>query len=140
MLKSANTAYSGRDKAAKLSAQGSHKMITSVKAIDNEVIEFALQNANQLPSIEKIGLIKQGFSKKQLEDIKDESDLDYDTLSSLLAVSRATLLKKKGAEKFDQSTSERIMLLADLISYGQDVFEDKNQFNSWLKNPIRHWV
>jgi putative toxin-antitoxin system antitoxin component (TIGR02293 family) len=109
-------------------------MQSSVKAND-EFVEFDLQNVNRLPATDKIGLIKRGFSKEQLEGIKKESDLDYDTLSSLLSVSRATLLKKKGADKFDQSTSERIMLLADLIAYGQDVFEDKEQFNSWLKKP-----
>jgi putative toxin-antitoxin system antitoxin component (TIGR02293 family) len=98
-------------------------------------VKFHLDSVNELPATDKIILIKRGFSKDQLEEIKENADLDYHTLSSVLSVSRAKLINKKGSEIFDQSTSERIMLLADLISYGQDVFDDKEQFNVWLKKP-----
>lgn len=83
---------------------------------------------------EKITLIRKGVSKNDLEDIKEHSGLDYDTLSRILAVSRATLINKKGLEKFDTATSERILLLADTLSYGESVFEDKDRFNRWMKN------
>ena len=83
---------------------------------------------------EKITIIRNGVSKNDLEEIKEHSGLDYDTLSTILAVSRATLINKKGLEKFDTATSERILLLADTLSYGESVFEDKDRFNSWMKN------
>lgn len=92
-------------------------------------------NFESLTSQYKIGIIKNGITKTQLEAIKSETDFDYHTLSNLLAVSRTTLIKKKGDDKFDQPTSERIMLLAELLSYGREVFENKEQFNTWLKNP-----
>lgn len=92
-------------------------------------------NFEALTSQFKIGIIKNGITKTQLEAIKSETDFDYHTLSNLLAVSRTTLIKKKGDDKFDQPTSERIMLLAELLSYGREVFESKEQFNTWLKNP-----
>lgn len=31
--------------------------------------------------------------------------------------------------------TERIMLLGDLISYGQSVFEDRDRFDTWLRTP-----
>ncbi|MFT4154039.1 antitoxin Xre/MbcA/ParS toxin-binding domain-containing protein [Parafilimonas sp.] len=86
-----------------------------------------------VPAADKITIIKKGISKKELEAVKEESCLDYDTLSNILSVSKAKLHGKKGAERFDQNTSERIMLLADVIAYGQSVFEDKESFNEWLK-------
>jgi putative toxin-antitoxin system antitoxin component (TIGR02293 family) len=86
-----------------------------------------------VPVADKITIIKKGISKKELETVKEESDLDYDTLSNILSVSKAKLHSKKGADKFDQNTSERIMLLADVVAYGQSVFEDKDSFNEWLK-------
>jgi putative toxin-antitoxin system antitoxin component (TIGR02293 family) len=92
-------------------------------------------NFESLTSQYKIGIIKNGITKKQLEAIKSETDFDYNTLSNLLSVSRTTLIKKKGDEKFDQPTSERIMLLAELISFGREVFESKEQFNLWVKKP-----
>ena len=92
-------------------------------------------NFASLTSQYKIGIIRNGISKKELEAIKSETDFDYRTLSTLLSVSRTTLLKKKGDERFDQSTSERIMLLAEFMSYGRVVFESRERFNAWLKKP-----
>ena len=87
-----------------------------------------------MDTAEKITLIRNGVSKNDLEDIKEHSGLDYDTLSKILAVSRATLINKKGLEKFDTATSERILLLADTLSYGESVFEDRDRFNRWMKS------
>ena len=86
-------------------------------------------------SNQKIAIIKKGVSKNELTEIKKESDLDYDTLSNILSVSRATLINKKPSEKFDQPTSERIVMLADVIAYGQSVFENKAHFSEWIKKP-----
>jgi len=84
---------------------------------------------------EKISMARKGVSKKQLTDIKEEADLDYDQLSTILATSRASLISKKGVERFNQDTSERIMLLADVIAYGREVFGDKHILNEWLRTP-----
>ncbi|OQP63624.1 type II RES/Xre toxin-antitoxin system antitoxin [Niastella populi] len=92
-------------------------------------------NFSALTSHYKIGIIKNGITKNQLEAIKSETDFDYHTLSGLLSVSRTTLIKKKGDERFDQPTSERIMILAEFISYGREVFESRERFNTWIKQP-----
>ena len=92
-------------------------------------------NLELLPSQNKIGLVKNGISKKQLEAIKSETDFDYSTLSNILSVSRTTLIKKKGDEKFDTSTSERIMHLAEILCYGRKVFECRDIFNVWVRIP-----
>ncbi len=55
-------------------------------------------------------------------------------MARILAVAKATLHNKKGKAKFDSSTSERILLLADIYSYGYEVFENKEKFNRWMKN------
>jgi putative toxin-antitoxin system antitoxin component (TIGR02293 family) len=92
---------------------------------------------HQWSSYDKIGAIKKGISKEELEALKNQSELDYDALSAILNVTKATLHTKKGKEKFDQYISERIFLLADLYSYGYDVFEDRPRFNQWMKKPNR---
>lgn len=96
-----------------------------------------LSDLYRLPSAAKIGYIKSGISKLYLVGIKDAINLDYDTLGRILSVSRAKLLSKKPEEKFDQLTSERIMLLADVFSYGLAVFEDKDRLTAWLKRPSK---
>jgi putative toxin-antitoxin system antitoxin component (TIGR02293 family) len=84
---------------------------------------------------DKIEMIRKGISKNDLVDIKEKLDIDYESLSKLLAISRASILKKKSTEKFDQPTSERIMQLADLVGYGNKVFSDENKFREWLNTP-----
>ena len=82
---------------------------------------------------DKVTMARMGVSKKQLTQIKDEAELDYDQLSKILAISRASLISKKGVDKFNQDTSERILLLKDVISYGREVFGDKNILNEWMR-------
>jgi putative toxin-antitoxin system antitoxin component (TIGR02293 family) len=84
---------------------------------------------------DKIELVRNGISKNDLTDIKDEVELDYDELSEILDTSRATLINKKGKQKFDQKVSERILLVADVIAYGRLIFGDNENFNEWLKTP-----
>jgi putative toxin-antitoxin system antitoxin component (TIGR02293 family) len=88
-----------------------------------------------LTAADKINIIRAGVSKKQLTEIKEEMDLDYDELSEVLSTSRATLIKKKNTEKFDSQISERIVLLNDVLAYGREVFEDNDNFNEWLRTP-----
>jgi putative toxin-antitoxin system antitoxin component (TIGR02293 family) len=102
--------------------------------INNLVI---LHNASKKPesrmtSFEKINIIREGISKKDLENLKEKTDLDYNQLSKVLSVARATLINKKGTAKFDMVLSERIVGVADLYSYGYEVFEDENRFNEWI--------
>jgi putative toxin-antitoxin system antitoxin component (TIGR02293 family) len=91
--------------------------------------------STSVSAADKIILARKGVSKKQLKDIKDEAELDYDQLSNILATSRSSLISKKGTARFNQDTSERILLLKDVITYGQEVFGDKNVLNEWLKTP-----
>lgn len=84
-------------------------------------------------SYEKIDAIKEGVSKEDLENLKEQTALDYDTLAKVLSVAKATLHNKKGKAKFDLSVSERLLLLADIYSYGYEVFENKEKFNRWMK-------
>jgi putative toxin-antitoxin system antitoxin component (TIGR02293 family) len=90
---------------------------------------------SQMSPFEKMGLIKKGISKKDLEHLKNTAALDYDQLAEALAVTRATLINKKGLEKFSSSISEKIVSLADIYSFGYEVFEDEEKFNSWVLKP-----
>ena len=90
---------------------------------------------SHLTPLEKMGIAREGVSKKDLETLKEKTELDYDTLAKALSVTRATLINKKGKEKFNPSLSERIVGLADIYSYGYEVFEDNERFNEWMFRP-----
>ncbi len=87
---------------------------------------------SQMSPIEKMERMHVGISKKELETLKSRAKLDYDKLAKLLSVTRATLINKPSSEKFNSALSERILGLADIYSYGYDVFEDEEKFNQWM--------
>jgi putative toxin-antitoxin system antitoxin component (TIGR02293 family) len=82
--------------------------------------------------MEKMVMVDRGVTKKDLESLKDKTELDYDELAKVLSVGRATLINKKGNDKFSPPLSEKIVGLADLYSYGYEVFEDMERFNQWM--------
>jgi putative toxin-antitoxin system antitoxin component (TIGR02293 family) len=90
---------------------------------------------HKMSSFEKFELIQDGISKKALQNLKEKAALDYDQLAQVLNVGRATLINKKGNEKFSQDLSDKILGLADIYSYGYEVFEDHARFNRWVFRP-----
>jgi putative toxin-antitoxin system antitoxin component (TIGR02293 family) len=89
----------------------------------------------QMTPLEKMVMVDRGVTKKNLESLKAKTELDYDELAQVLSVGRATLINKKGGDKFSPPLSEKIVGLADLYSYGYEVFEDKERFNQWMLRP-----
>ncbi|MBV4357374.1 type II RES/Xre toxin-antitoxin system antitoxin [Pinibacter aurantiacus] len=87
---------------------------------------------SHMTPIEKMQRLSIGISKKDLEDLKNRAELDYDKLAALLSVTRSTLINKQGSEKFNPTLGERIIGLADIYSYGYEVFEDEERFNQWM--------
>ncbi len=88
-----------------------------------------------LTAVQKMKIVKKGVSKTYLVSLKKTVALDYDLLSQALSVTRSTLINKKGKQKFSYKLSERIIALADLYSYGYEVFEDEEKFNRWMFHP-----
>ena len=110
--------------------------VLRITSIDGPGIAlFADRPEYTLTSFEKIELMERGISKKDLESLKKAASLDYDKLAQVLNVARATLLSRKGREKFSQELSDKIIGLADLYSYGFEVFGEKDRFNHWVFVP-----
>jgi putative toxin-antitoxin system antitoxin component (TIGR02293 family) len=104
-----------------------------------QALKDLLQGAKKTPAnasvYDKIDMINDGISKKDFEYFKQKSGLDYDQLAEVFSVARATLINKKGTEKFNHSLSEKMVGLADIYSYGYEVFEDEARFNAWIFRP-----
>ena len=108
--------------------------------ISNYKMDVILSNAtekpeSQLSGFEKMHIVRDGVTKKDLELLKTKADLDYTMLAKALSVTRATLINKKRSERFGAGLSEKIVGMADLYSYGFEVFEDKERFNQWMSKP-----
>ena len=81
---------------------------------------------------QKMQIVRDGVTKDYLTKLKEETSLDYDALAQALSVTRATLINKKGEQKFNDHVSEGIIAVAEIYSFGYEVFEDKNNFNRWM--------
>jgi putative toxin-antitoxin system antitoxin component (TIGR02293 family) len=114
-----------------------YKTLNPLKRVEDPKQKGKLIPIYRWSSFDKIDAVKNGISKEELENLKAGAELDYDTLSRVLNIAKASLHNKKGKDKFDTSVSERIFMLADLYSYGYEVFEDKQRFNTWMKSENR---
>jgi putative toxin-antitoxin system antitoxin component (TIGR02293 family) len=99
------------------------------------IMDPATKPENHLTALEKMSIVRVGMTKKDLESLKEKTALGYDDLARILSVTRATLINKKGDEKFSTTLSERIFSIADIYSYGYEVFGDKDKFNQWMSKP-----
>lgn len=88
-----------------------------------------------LTSYQKMQIVRDGITKSYLTKLKEETSLDYDALAQALSVTRSTLINKKNDQKFSDHVSERIIAVAELYSFGYEVFEEKEKFNRWMFAP-----
>ncbi|MGB3342897.1 MAG: MbcA/ParS/Xre antitoxin family protein [Aequorivita sp.] len=89
----------------------------------------------EMTPYQKMQIVRGGITKTYLAKLKEETSLDYDALAQALSVTRSTLINKKGEQKFSDHISERIIAVAELYSFGYEVFEDKDNFNQWMFAP-----
>ncbi|WP_298711852.1 MbcA/ParS/Xre antitoxin family protein [Chitinophaga sp.] len=85
----------------------------------------------------KIDLGKHGITKEQLTRLKEVFELDYDTLSAMLAVTNRALHLKKGRDLLNRGISERLIAIADVFSLGYNIFREREAFHTWLRAPRR---
>lgn len=111
-------------KVSKKNPKSEHSSIIFVKAKG--------KSESKMTALEKMETLRLGISKSDLEKLKSRASLDYDKLAKALSVTRATLINKKGEETFNSTLGERIIGLADIYSYGYEVFEDSVLFNQWM--------
>jgi putative toxin-antitoxin system antitoxin component (TIGR02293 family) len=139
----AKTALKYRQAARSRGADGTiHVKISDTKKIaDAGKLKYVIlgeaskKPESQMTAIEKMDLVRVGVTKSALEKLKSIAALDYDQLARILSVARATLINKKGAAKFNNALSEKIVGLADIYSYGYEVFEAEDRFNQWMFRP-----
>ncbi|WGF93860.1 MbcA/ParS/Xre antitoxin family protein [Aequorivita marisscotiae] len=89
----------------------------------------------EMTSIQKMRIVRGGITKAYLKKLKEETALDYEALAQALSVTRATLINKRGEQKFNDHISEGIIAVAEIYSFGYGVFEDKEKFNRWMFAP-----
>lgn len=135
-LREGNT---GRLVDVKLESSFKRKAVTGVRFRNAgiwQILSGKEVTGSTATATEKMDLAREGVVKSQLVNLKERAGLDYDDLADVLPATRATLLAKKGKEKFSPVVSEAIVSLADIYTYGYRVFGDEQLFNDWIREPL----
>jgi putative toxin-antitoxin system antitoxin component (TIGR02293 family) len=81
-----------------------------------------------------INSIKKGIRFSIFKNIVERSAFNINEWSSFLHLSERTMQRyKKENKTFDPIYSEKIFEISMLFNYGQEVFGDEDNFNTWLQ-------
>ncbi len=81
--------------------------------------------------------IRNGISYSFYDKIKELSPFTEKDWANFLGISTKTLQRFKNEKKhlFKPQHSEKIIELAEVTNYGNEVFDSGNKFYEWLKSP-----
>ena len=97
----------------------------------------ALTSSNRLSALQLIDRSRQGLVGREAGQIASLLAISDKEMARLLNQSVATFHRQAKAGRLDAATSERLLLLSQLATYGASVFQDQGKFNRWLRRPLR---
>ena len=105
--------------------------------VKERTFEYADKSYRWSNNMERIRLIREGIPYETLDFISNQLNVSVKAALAILGMPQTTYNKKKNEHSmFDQRNSELILLIIDLIQYGQEVFnQEKEKFQRWLKKP-----
>ena len=91
--------------------------------------------AQKLPSSEIIDAVHHGLGIDEMESLRTMLDLPIEGLASKLAISKATLHRRKAAGRLDPAESDRVVRFARLLGKAVEVMESEDNARKWLNSP-----
>ena len=99
-----------------------------------EISYGSISNGN---AFKLIDIVLEGIDYRSFNKIVDKHPFTVAEWCQFLGVSDRTLQRyKRDKKSFDPTTSEKILKLTMLFKYGEEVFEDRDNFHEWLSTPI----
>jgi len=89
----------------------------------------------ELNPSELIRTIEVGLPVSEFEDLQESLGVPADRLAPLLAISKATLHRRKAGGVLSPGESDRVLRYAQLMGLAIDVFESEDAARAWLKAP-----
>jgi putative toxin-antitoxin system antitoxin component (TIGR02293 family) len=108
-------------------------------ALDNRLrVLLANEEKGKSASYETdlIQLIRNGISKKSLDNLITQIGYSITDIASVLHVSDRNLRRYQPKEKLNTEQSERLVEIARLYAQGELVFGSIDTFNQWMNTPI----
>ncbi|UHG94155.1 type II RES/Xre toxin-antitoxin system antitoxin [Spirosoma oryzicola] len=81
---------------------------------------------------------RQGVLRSEVDQVANMVGLTDIEMARTLSMSDRNLHRLKPQERLSRDTSERLLLLTNLLRHGLDVFDDDAEtLADWLRSPIR---
>jgi putative toxin-antitoxin system antitoxin component (TIGR02293 family) len=78
-----------------------------------------------------------GVSKGAVSRLAKHLSLGLAEMAPLLSVNLRTIQRYSAERVFSRAVSERILRIALVVSRGEEIFGNSEQFSAWLKEPNR---
>lgn len=82
-----------------------------------------------------IALGHHGVTKGALLNLAKYLSFSMNQIAALLPITERTLQRYTQSQHFNRAVSEQILQIAEVIAKGVEVFEDKNNFLTWMQQP-----
>lgn len=82
-----------------------------------------------------IDLSRKGVSKESLLYLATYMGISISKMATLLPVTERTIQRYTPKKHFDRVVSEYILHIAEVVARGTEVFEDNENFMTWLSHP-----
>lgn len=86
-------------------------------------------------AIDLVELSRKGIKKSALSNLSKALDIPMKRLAKLLPVTERTLQRRAANTLLNSTTSQQVILLGQLIAKGEEVFGDRQTFQSWVNQP-----
>ncbi len=105
--------------------------------VKERTFEYADKTYRWTNNMERIRVIREGIPYDSLDFISSQLNVSVKAALAIVGMPQTTYNKKKNDHSLlDQRNSELILLIIELIQYGQEVFnQEKEKYQRWLKKP-----
>lgn len=95
-----------------------------------KVLHMKIQKRQDL-----VALSDHGVTKGALVNLAKYLSFPIDQLAELLPISGRTVQRYTHGQHFSRAVSEQILQIAEVAARGAEVFEDKDRFLAWMRQP-----
>lgn len=85
--------------------------------------------------IDLVELSRKGIKKAALSNLSRALNIPMKRLAKLLPVTERTLQRRDANSLLNSTTSQQVILIGQLITKGEEAFEDPKKFQEWLAQP-----
>ncbi len=93
--------------------------------------------SRDVSTIDVVSLLEKGFTKRNYLNAKQFIGFSHDEMATILSVSTRTLETKGNNDRLNDSASERLLKLAEVLVLGTQTFNNLDLFRGWLERPLR---